>query len=64
MQTMLRSKITLLFMMLGLLLAIPAVAIAADINKTVDVDAKTADWQDTGIYFVQATTSSSLEAAQ
>jgi hypothetical protein len=50
MQTMLRNKITLLFMMLGLLLAIPAVAIAADINKTVSVNATQASWKDTGIF--------------
>jgi hypothetical protein len=50
MQTMLRNKITLLFMMLGLLLAIPAVAMAADINKTVSVDATQEGWQDTGIF--------------
>jgi hypothetical protein len=47
---MLRSKITLLFMMMGLLLAIPAVAIAADINKTFNVDATQEGWQDTGIF--------------
>jgi Bacterial Ig-like domain/PA-IL-like protein len=35
---------------LGLLLAIPAVAMAADINKTVSVDATQEGWQDTGIF--------------
>jgi Bacterial Ig-like domain/PA-IL-like protein len=35
---------------LGLLLAIPAVAMAADINKTVSVDATQEAWQDTGIF--------------
>jgi Bacterial Ig-like domain len=35
---------------LGLLLAIPAVAMAADINKTVSVDATQDGWQDTGIF--------------
>jgi hypothetical protein len=35
---------------LGLLLAIPAVVMAADINKTVSVDATQEDWQDTGIF--------------
>jgi hypothetical protein len=32
MRTFLRGKVTLLFMMLGLLLAVPAVALAADLN--------------------------------
>jgi hypothetical protein len=35
---------------LGLLLAIPAVAMAADINKSVSVDATQEAWQDTGIF--------------
>jgi hypothetical protein len=43
MRTMLRSKVTLLFMMLGMLIAIPAVAFASDVDVTsvVDVTAPT-----------------------
>src|SRR5215208_1471656 len=38
MRTMLRGKISLLFMMLGMLLAVPAVAFAADIVSDVNAD--------------------------
>jgi hypothetical protein len=39
MRTMLRSKVTLLFVLLGLLLAIPAVSLASEVNTaTVDVN--------------------------
>jgi hypothetical protein len=38
MRTKLRGKVTLLFMMLGMLLAVPAVAIAADLNSDVNAD--------------------------
>jgi hypothetical protein len=39
MRTKLRSKVTLLFMVLGMLLAVPAVALASDVNvAVVDVD--------------------------
>jgi PKD domain len=38
MRTMLRSKLSLLFMMLGMLLAVPAVAFAADVVSDVNAD--------------------------
>ena len=38
MRTMLRGKISLLFMMLGMLLAVPAVAFAADVVSDVNAD--------------------------
>src|SRR5215211_1904188 len=38
MRTMLRGKVTLLFMMLGMLLAVPAVALAADVVSDVNAD--------------------------
>ena len=45
MRTMLRGKATLLFMMLGMLLAVPAIALADDISNNLDtsVDAVAED---------------------